>query len=198
MDTLADDLAAVMNGLALEDAVLVGHSMGAAEIVRYVTRHGPARVKRLILIAPTTPFLSKTPDNPDGIDPAITNVTRAKAAHDFPGVVAANIKPFFAPETSPAMVDWVQQMMADNPIFPLLALNATFRAADFRSDLPKITLPTLIIQGDADASNPLQISGRKTAALMPSAQLKVYEGAPHGLMYTHMDRVNADIAEFAA
>ena len=198
MDTLADDLAAVMEKLDLEEAVLVGHSMGAAEIVRYLMRHGGARVRKLVLIAPTTPFLTKAADNPDGIDPAFSQALRARAAQDFPGIVAANIKPFFVASTSPAMVDWVQQMMTGVPLHALIACNLSFSNADFRNDLPRITLPTLVLHGDADMSNPLPLCGRKTAALMPNAKLKVYEGAPHGFIFTHMDRVNADLQEFLA
>lgn len=196
MDTLAEDLDSVMEKLRLDDAVLVGHSMGAAEIVRYLTRHGAARVRSLVLIAPTTPFLARTTDNPEGIDPALSEAIRTRAAQDFPGIVAANIKPFFVESTSPAMVDWVQQMMTAVPLHALLAINLTFSKADFRTDLPKITLPTLVLQGDKDMSNPLPISGKKTAALMPNAKLKIYEGAPHGLIFTHMERVNADLREF--
>ncbi len=198
IDTLADDVASVMNTLALEDAVLVGHSMGAAEIVRYLTRHGTARVRRLVLIAPTTPFLVKTADNPEGIDPAFSEAMRTRAVQDFPGLVAANIKPFFVTTTSPAMVDWVQQMMTAIPLHALIGCNLAFFNADFRKELPGIALPTLVVHGDADKSNPLPLCGRKTAALMPNAKLKVYEGAPHGLIFTHMDRVNADLLEFLA
>lgn len=196
METLADDLAAVMEQRAIKNAVLVGHSMGGAEIIRYLTRHGASRVGRLVLIAPTTPYLLKTDDNPDGIDPTISEGLRMGAARDFPGIVAANIKPFFVSTTTPAMIDWIQQMMVQNPLHALLAVNLAFSNADFRNDLPKITLPTLVLHGDADASNPVAL-GRKTAALMPNAEVKIYESAPHGLIYTHMERVNADIAAFA-
>jgi pimeloyl-ACP methyl ester carboxylesterase len=198
IDTLADDLASVMDGFGLEDAVLVGHSMGAAEIIRYLTRHGTRRVRGLVLIAPTTPFMKRTADNPEGIDPAISEAVRVRAAQDFPGIVAANIKPFFVATTTPAMVDWIAQMMTDNPLHALLACSLAFSNADFRDALPEIALPTLILHGDADASNPLPLTGRKTAALMPNSELKVYEGAPHGLIFTHMERVNADITTFAA
>jgi pimeloyl-ACP methyl ester carboxylesterase len=172
--------------------------MGAAEIVRYLTRHGTSRVRKLVLIAPTTPFLRKTPDNPKGIDPKVTQALLSLAAKDFPGVVAANIKPFFVASTLQAMSDWVQRMMTAVPLHALLGCNRAFSGADFRGDLPEIKLPTLVLQGDADMSNPLPVAGKKTAELMPNATLKVYPGAPHGLIFTHMDQVNADIAAFVA
>jgi len=95
------------------------------------------------------------------------------------------------------MSDWVLNMMAQTPLYTLIACNRALSTEDFRSELPKIRLSTLILQGDADVSAPLPITGRKTAALMPKAELKVYEGAPHGLIYTHMSRVNADIEAFS-
>ena len=79
----------------------------------------------------------------------------------------------------------------------LLDCNRADTETDFRPELPKITTPTLIIQGDKDVSTPLELTGRKTARLIPGSQLKVYEGAPHGLMFTHMDRFNRDLLAFA-
>jgi pimeloyl-ACP methyl ester carboxylesterase len=196
MDTLADDVARVMEAFDLREATLVGHSLGAAECIRYVTNHGPSRVARLVLIAPTTPCLQKSADNPDGIDPGFFAGLRAAAAKDFPGIVAANIKPFVTPSTSQALIDWVVAMMQQNSLQALIECNRAFTAADFRAELPRIALPALVIQGTADVSAPIDITGRKTAAFMPNAHLDVIEGAPHGLIYTHMERVNADILGF--
>ncbi len=197
IDRLADDLAKVFENLDLKDVTLVGHSLGAAEAVRYLSRHGAARVSRLVLIAPTTPFLPRTADNPDGLDPAASQAARAAFARDFPGILVANIKPFVVPATSQAMIDWIVGMMTQTSLQAVIDCNRAFSVADFRQELPKLALPTLIVQGDADASAPLALTGRKTVALIPGAELKVYEGAPHGLIFTHMDRVNADIAAFA-
>lgn len=197
LDTLADDLASVLTQLALKNVILVGHSLGAAESVRYLTRHGTSRIARLVLIAPTTPSLTKTADNPDGVDPHIFEATRAAFRDDFPGIVAANIKPFVIATTSPALTDWIMQMMAQCSLKALIDCNRSFTTADFRQELPNLRLPTLILQGDADASAPLELTGRKTAALLPNAQLKVYTGAPHGLIYTHKDQVNEDLLNFA-
>ena len=197
VDTLADDLAGVADQLDLEDAILVGHSLGAAEAVRYLTRHGSARIARLVLVAPTTPFLIKTGDNPGGMDPKASEAARAAFRNDFPGVLAANIKPFVLPTTSQAMIDWIMRMMNQTTLQALVDCNAAFNAADFRAELPRLKLPVLILQGDADASAPLDLTGRKTAALIPGAELKVYAGAPHGLIFTHHDRVSEDLLAFA-
>jgi non-heme chloroperoxidase len=196
MDTLAGDVASVMDGLDLSDATLVGHSLGCAEHVRYLTNHGQSRVRRLVLIAPTTPCILKSADNPDGLDPAFFVGMRAAIAKDFPGVIAANMKPFVGPETSQALLDWVTAMTQQNSLKAIIECNRTFTTADFRAELPRLSLPTLILHGDADVSAPLALTGKKTAALIPKAQLRVYEGAPHGLIYTHMERANADMLEF--
>lgn len=196
MDTLASDMASVMGQLDIREATLVGHSLGCAESIRYVTNHGPQRVARLVLLAPTTPYILKSADNPDGIDPSFFAGLRAAAVRDFPGVIAANMRPFVTPETSQALLDWVIGMTQQNSLKAIIECNRAFTAADFRAELPKIALPTLVIQGTADVSAPIDITGRKTAALLPNARLDVVEGAPHGLIYTHMDRVNADILEF--
>lgn len=196
MDTLADDVACVMEAFDLRDATLVGHSLGGAEVARYITNHGPSRVARLVLIAPTTPCLLKSADNPGGIDPSFFEGLRAAAAKDFPGVIAANMRPFVTPETSQALLDWVIAMTQQNSLKAIIECNRAFTAADFRAELPKIALPTLVIQGTADVSAPIDITGRKTAALIPNSHLDVVEGAPHGLIYTHMERVNSDILEF--
>jgi non-heme chloroperoxidase len=196
MDTLADDVARVMDVFDVRDATLVGHSLGGAEVVRSITNHGPSRVRNLVLIAPTTPCLLKSADNPDGIDPSFFAGLRAAAAKDFPGIIAANMRPFVTPETSQALLDWVIAMTQANSLKTIIDCNRAFTAADFRPELPKITLPTLVIHGTADVSAPIDITGRKTAALMPNAHLAVIEGAPHGLIYTHMDQVNGHLLEF--
>jgi non-heme chloroperoxidase len=196
-DTLADDLGALIEQLDLHEATLVGHSMAGGEIVRYLTRHGAGRIRRIVLVAPTTPFILKTPDNPDGVPREAFDHARAQWSADFPKWLADNAGPFFVADTSQAMMDWVLHLMTLTSLKALLDCNRAFVETDFRAELPKISVPTLIVQGDKDASTPLDLTGRKTAKLIPGAQLKVYEGAPHGLMFTHINRFNRDLMEFA-
>ncbi len=195
-DTLADDLARVMEKLDLREATLVAHSMGAGEAVRYLTRHGADRVRHLVLVAPITPFLLKTTDNPEGIDKAIFERGRVALSKDFPKVLWDNWPPFFVPDTPHEMMAWAASLMLQCPLKIALDCNRSFTETDFRPDLANIARPTLIIQGTADVSAPINITGRKTAKLIKGSQLKVYEGAPHGLIFTHMDRLNADLLEF--
>ncbi len=195
-DTLADDLRAVLEELDLRDVTLVGHSMAAGEIVRYLSRHGRERVARIVLVAPTTPFVLKTADNTDGVPKEAFDQVRAQIGQDFPKWLADNARPFFVAETSQAMMDWVLRMMTLTSLKALLDCNTAFVETDFRAELPNIKVPTLIIHGDKDASTPLDLTGRRTAQLVPGAQLKVYEGAPHGLMFTHIERFNRDLIAF--
>jgi non-heme chloroperoxidase len=197
-DTLADDLAAVLEALDLKNVTLVAHSMAGGEAVRYLSRHGSKRVARVALIGATLPFLTKTADNPDGIDPAIfENARRNVLLRDFPKALRDNMRPFVVAETSDALVDWVAGLMLRCSIKALVECNRALAATDFRAELAKLSVPTLIIHGDRDVSAPLAITGRKTAALVPHATVKVYEGAPHGLFLTHIERFNRDLQEFA-
>ena len=197
IDTLADDIAGVIAALDLHDVTLVGHSLGCAEIVRYFSRHGAAKVKRVVLVAPVTPFLTKTPDNPDGLDRTAAEAARTAFRHDFAGILDANARPFVMPDTSQATIAWIEAMMTRTSLKALVECNRAVTEVDLRKELPEIGVPVLIVQGDADMSAPLALTGRRTAALIPGSTLKVYEGAPHGLIFTHVDRLNIDLLSFA-
>lgn len=195
-DTFADDLNTLIESLELQDLTFISHSMGGGEVVRYLTRHGSARVARMVLIAPTTPFLLKTDDNPNGIPAATYEALRASWRTDYPKWIADNTAPFFVPETSPAMMRWGAAMLANWPARLAIRCNESLTTADFRAELARISLPTLIIHGDRDVAMPLALTGQPTAALIPGSRLKIYAGAPHGLIYTHMDSLHADILQF--
>jgi len=194
--TLADDLARVIAERDLTDVTLIGHSMGAKEIVAYLARHGASKVARAVLLAPTTPFLLKTADNPEGVDGAMFEAVRDLWRQDFPGWLKSNARPFFVPETSVAMVDWGIAMMSRTPVHVAIACNRSMVEHDSRAECRAVTVPTLIVHGAKDASAPLALTGQRTAALIPHARFVVYEDAPHGIMLTHMDRLHADIEAF--
>jgi non-heme chloroperoxidase len=196
-DTLADDLAALLTELELNEVTLVGHSFGSGEIVRYLTRHGSRRIAKVALVAPAaTPFVMKTADNPNGVPPDNLAAFRAVIQQDFPKWLEDGRQGFFVADTSPALQNWVMQLMQTTPLWVALECNRIMTSTDFRAELPRIALPTLIVHGDRDVSAPIELTGRPTAALIPNAQLKVYEGAPHGLFLTHKDRLNADLLGF--
>ncbi len=196
-DTLADDIAAVMEALDLQRVTLVGHSMGCNEIVRYLGRHGSARVARIALLGSMTPMIAQDDSNPNGIDPALLDIFRSQQlARDYPQWIEDNLPPFVSPETTPAMCNWLRQMALGASLQALVECNRSLGAADFRPELPRIDRPVLLIAGDADVSAPLELTARPSAALIRDVRFKLYEGAPHAMFVTHMARVNADLLEF--
>lgn len=196
-NTLSDDLADVLEALDLRGVTLVGMSMASGEIVRYLTRHGSARIDRIVLLAPAaTPFLTRTADNALGVEPAVLDQMRAGIFADLPGWIDANAAGFVTPDVSDGMVRWLKGLMLGHSLQALEACNRACMGTDFRSELSAIDVPTLVIHGDADQSAPLDLTGRPTAASIPGASLKIYEGAPHGLFITHTTRLNADLRTF--
>lgn len=197
-DTLADDMAGVLDTLDLRDVTLVAHSMGAGEAVRYLTRHGAGRIGRLVLVAPTTPYLLKTEDNPDAVPEQMMDGMLETMAQNFPEWVRNSEQPFFIPETDSETRAWIKAMMLAVP----LPIASTFRHSagrtDFRSDVKKVELPALVLHGDHDASAPIALTGAKTASLLPNGKLVVYENAPHCLPLTHRERFLQDILGFGA
>ncbi len=201
MDTYADDLAELIAQLDLGDAVLVGHSTGGGEVTRYIGRHGTGRVGKLVLIDAVTPFLLKTADNPGGLPLDVFDKIRAALLADRAQYWRDFAVPFFGANRAGARVSagvlesfWLQGMMASLPAayFCIKAFSET----DFRKDLARVDVPTLIIHGSDDQIVPFAGSAPLTAKLVKKAQLRVYEGAPHGLCTTHKDRVNEDLLAF--
>lgn len=200
-DTLADDIAAVLDGLDLRNIVLVGHSMGGAEVVRYLTRHNSRRVAHAVLIAPTTPLSLKTDDNPGGMTRERFAELREGFKHDLPRLAAEAAPVFFGvPKNSVSTetMEWWYRMFLDRVSVKVLSdLFTLMNEADFRTELRTIRTPTLILQGDIDQSAPLEVHGRPTHELIAGSQFLVYENAAHGLPFTHTDRMLADIVAFA-
>jgi non-heme chloroperoxidase len=194
-DTFAEDVAALVDHLDLSGLTFITHSMGGGEAVRYLTRHGSERVSRLVLLAPTTPMLLKTHDNPNGAPMEAFETLWAQWRRDYPKWIDDNVAPFFIPETSPAMIRWgVNLLQTSLPI--VLACSRAMVQADFRAEMRRVDVPTLIIHGDRDRSAPFELTGKPSAELVPGCRLLVYPGAPHGLMFTHMDQLNADLLGF--
>ncbi|MEO8620223.1 MAG: alpha/beta hydrolase [bacterium] len=200
-DTLADDLAAVIEKLGLRDVTLVGHSMGCADIARYVSRHGTKRVARIVLVSTITPLIARTPENPDGVDPALLEAGRARFRQDRPGQIANGAAGFFGAPKIPVsqhVMDWWTRMMTDHcSLLPLLQLHKAFTETDFGPDLRRINVPTLLIHGGSDTSARIKLTAERSVPLIAGSRLEVYADAAHGLPYTHMDKLNADLLAFA-
>ena len=197
-ETLAGDLAVVFERLDLSAATIVAYSMGSFEAARYAAAAGASRIARLVFVSPTTPFLMQTPDNPEGFPREAIEANLAAIAADYPGWVAENEEPFFTPQTPAATRDWLRAMMLSAPLEAALACRRAVATTDSRADLAAIRKPTLVLHGDKDASAPLALTGAKTARLVPGAELRVYEGAPHALPITHAERFIGDLSAFVA
>ena len=191
MDLLADDLAQLIEHLDLKGLALVGHSMGCGEIVRYVTRHGKDRVARAVFVAPLLPLLVKSADNPEGIDPAFLEAAMDLLRRDAPQWCAENAAPFFGvhPTVSAGMIDWTSRQILDTPVNTLVDTMRMGAETDFRAELPAFDVPTVLMHGDADASAPIGLTGRKTAALLPRARLIEFPEVGHGLYITHASEI---------
>ena len=201
-DTLADDLATLLERLDLRDVTLVGYSAGCGEIVRYLTRHGAGRVARVALIAGTTPFLMQTDDNPDGVPRALMQADLERRTADPPRWFAEQAGGFFGlglpgVAVSPERAQFTIQQCLDCSARATSAFFLTAFTTDLRPELRALTVPTLVIHGDRDVQAPLEICGRKTAHLVAGSTLNVYENAAHGLFITHAERLNADLLAFA-
>lgn len=200
-DTFADDLNALLEGLDLRDVTLVGFSMGGGEVVRYLSRHGGDRIARAVLVSAVTPMMQKTPDHPDGVDASVFDDIIDGLRTDRPAFLAQFNKGFFGAGvfSSPASSDlmsWAGGIaMLASPKATIACVRA-FSQTDFRQDMAKVTMPCLIIHGDADQTVPIDVTARVAAAAIPSAAFEIYEGAPHAIPFTHHERLTADLLDF--
>ncbi len=200
-DTLADDLAAIMDQLDLHDAALVGFSMGGGEVVRYLSRHGAARVSHAALVAAVTPFLLQTADNPDGVPQAIFDGMIAGIHADRPAFLTPFGKMFFGVGvlTSPVsdeFLHWSSAMALQAARHATIECVRAFSATDFRGDMKALTMKTLIVHGDGDKTVPNKVAGARAAEMVPHAEFLIYDGAPHALVVTEKDRFNKDLLAF--
>jgi non-heme chloroperoxidase len=201
MDTYADDLAALVHVLDLKDAIHVGHSTGGGEVVRYVGRHGSARVAKVILVGAITPLMLKTPANPKGLPLKVFDDIRAGVQRDRSQFFKNLSVPFFGANrpgaaVSQGMLDTFWRLGMQAGLKNAYDCIAVFSETDLTKDLEKLDVPTLIIHGDDDQIVPIEASALASARLVKQATLKIYEGAGHGLPTTLKDRLNADLLEF--
>ena len=202
MDTYADDLAALIAHLDLKDIVLVGHSTGGGEIVRYMGRHGTGRVAKAVLVGAVPPLMLKTPANPKGTPMDVFDGLRNASLMDrgqlYKDLASGPFFGFNRPGAKPSqgMIDafWVQGVMAGHK--NTYDCIKAFSETDFTEDLKKIDVPTMIIHGDDDQIVPIDAAARRTAELVKGSVLKEYSGAGHAAMDTHRAQFNADLLAF--
>ncbi|RVV99344.1 alpha/beta hydrolase [Mesobaculum littorinae] len=200
-DRMADDLSSVINALGLRDASLVGFSMGGGEVARYMSRHGGERVAQSALISSVAPYMLKSDDNADGVPGEVLDSMKAGIENDRAAFFTEFFKDFYGAGTpgggvSEALRHWAWSMaMMASPKATLDCVDA-FGRTDMRGDMAAFTVPTLVVHGTGDATVPIDPSGRQAAKLAPQAELREYDGAPHGLTATHADQLNKDLLAF--
>ncbi|EYT56362.1 bromoperoxidase [Leucobacter sp. UCD-THU] len=200
-DTLAEDLHTLLEQLDLRDATLVGFSMGGGEVARYFAKYGPERVRSAVFASAVPPYLLKTGDNPDG------PLEKSQAAKMTAELTANEDRFYDGFLTEFFSVDGVLQVGEEQRLraFEMakqankaaaLACMAAFATTDFRDDLPAITVPTLVLHGDGDATVPFEGSGARTHAAIPGSELVILRGAPHGANVSHAGEWNEALLDF--
>jgi len=195
-------LAAVLDHLDVQKAVLIGFSTGGGEVARYIGRHGTNRVVKAVLVSSVPPLMLKTPANPGGLPMEVFDGIRAGSIKDRSQLyldIASG--PFFGFNRPGAKVSqglinsfWLQGMMGGHK--NTYDCIKAFSETDFTEDLKKFDVPTLVIHGDDDQVVPIDASGKASAKLIKGAKLIVYPGGPHGITDTHKDKLNADLLAF--
>ncbi|WP_017200685.1 alpha/beta hydrolase [Arthrobacter sp. M2012083] len=201
-DTFAADLKTVLDTLDLNDAVLVGFSMGTGEVARYISTYGSARVAKAVFLGSLEPFLLKTDDNPDGVPQEVFDGLAESVKADRYAFFTDFFKNFYNTDTflgtarlSQESVDASWNLASKSGAFASVAAQPTW-LTDFRADIPKIDVPALIVHGTADNILPIDVTGRRFKEALPSAEYLEIEGAPHGLLWTHGQEINEALLAF--
>jgi non-heme chloroperoxidase len=201
MDTYADDLAALVEELDLRNAIHIGHSTGGGEVARYIGRHGTERVAKAVLVGAVPPGMLKTAKNPEGVPieafdqiRAGVKTDRSQFYKDLSAAFYGANRPGSAVSQGVRDAFWLMSMQAGFPA--AYDCIKAFSESEFTDDLKKFDVPTLVIHGDDDQIVPITVGGLRSSRMIKGATLKIYKGAPHGLMTTHKEQFNTDLLEF--
>jgi len=202
-DTFAEDLHQLVRHLKLRDFVLVGFSMGGGEVARYIGKHGSKDVSKAVIIGGVPPFLLKTGDNPEGVDGAVFDGIKKAVAADRYAFFTEFFKNFYNTDVhlgkrvseQAIQANWNTAAIAS--AYASLACVPTWHE-DFRQDVAKIDVPTLVIHGDSDRIVPISAAGHRTAQLVKGAELVVIKDGPHNVAWTHAEDVNHALVQFLA
>jgi non-heme chloroperoxidase len=202
-DTFAADLDTLLSTLSLSDVALVGHSMGTGEITRYIGKYGTKRIRKAVLIGTLGPYLVKAPDNPEGVESAVFSGLSAAIKADRPATIMEFLKNFYSvggadgKRVSERVIEanWVAAMGA-SPIGTLKCVDAWIE--DFRKDIARNDVPTMIIHGDDDHILPADATARRQAKMIKGVKFVEIKGGSHGLPWTHADEINAELVKFFA
>ncbi len=202
-DTFASDLNTVLATLNLTGVSLVGFSMGTGEVTRYIGTYGTKRVRKAVLIGTLGPFLVKTADNPEGVDPSVFNGIKAGIKTDRPAFLLDFLHNFYnydvlgGKRVSERVVEDNWNVAAGASATGTLACVDAW-IEDFRKDIPKNDVPTLILHGDADRILPPDATSRRQAKMIKDVKFVELKDGPHGVLWTHAEQVNAELVPFLA
>jgi non-heme chloroperoxidase len=202
-DTFAADLDKVLRKLDLKKVALVGFSMGSGEVTRYIGKYGTKRVRKAVLIGTLGPYLVKAADNPEGVDSKVFDGIKAAIRADRPAFLMEFLKNFYNYDvTGGKLVS--ERVLEDNwNVAVGASAIGTLRCVDcwiedFRKNLPKNTVPTLILHGDADRILPPDATSRRQAKMIKNVKSVELAGGPHGVLWTHADQINTELVKFLA
>ena len=202
-DTFAADLDKLLRKLDLKKVALVGFSMGSGEVTRYIGKYGTKRVRKAVLIGTLGPYLVKAPDNPEGVDPKVFEGIKAAIRADRPAFLMEFLKNFYNYDvTGGKLVS--ERVLEDNWNVGVGASAVGTVACvdcwieDFRKNLPKNNVPTLILHGDADRILPPDATSRRQVKMIKHAKLVELPGGSHGVLWTHADQINSELVRFLA
>ena len=202
-DTFAADLDKLLKKLNLKKVALVGFSMGTGEVTRYLGKFGSSRVRKAVLIGTLGPYLVKAADNPEGVDRSVFEGIKAAIRADRPAFLLEFLRNFYNYDvTGGKLVS--ERVLEDNwnvaagasSIGTLACVDCWIE--DFRKDLPKNKVPTLILHGDADRILPPDATSRRQAKMIKNVKLVELSGGPHGVLWTHADQINKELVDFLA
>ena len=202
-DTFTADLRTLMIHLDLREATLVGHSMGTGEVARYLGTYGSDRVKQAVFVAPIPPFLLKRDDNPEGVDGSVFDAIMQSVAADRFAYLTQFLHDFYNLDVTLGKRVSEEVVRANWTVAAGASATGTeacvpTRLTDFREDVRRIDVPTLIIQGDADRNLPFPATGKRLHEAVEGSRLVVLSDAPHGIPWTHADQVNSALLKFMA
>jgi non-heme chloroperoxidase len=200
-DTFAEDLRKLVTKLDLRDFALVGFSMGGGEVARYLGKYGSKGVSKAVILSGVPPYLLRTPDNPEGVDKSVFTGIETAINRDRYAFFTDFFKNFYNTDVLLGKRLSEQAVQASWNIAAGSSPTATFECVhtwytDFRQDLARIDVPTLVMHGDADRILPITASGLRTAKLIKGARLVVVEGGPHCITWTHSEIVNPELVGF--
>jgi len=202
-DTFAKDLDTLMTKLDLHDVALAGFSMGGGEVARYLGKYGSERVSKAVFISSVPPFLLKTSDNPEGVDGSVFDGIKKAIITDRPAFLSKFLSDFYNFDILGGKL--ISEEVIESNL--KVATNASVKATvdcvsawltDFRKDLARIDVPTLVIQGDADRILPISATGKRLPAFIKGSKLVVVKDGPHGITWTHAEQVNRELLDFIA